>query len=253
MKKIILAAAAVLFAFEAFAAPAQSDSTSRASKRLDEIEKMEIGKPSKTHSSKEVDLFSLGALSRYQWGWSHLGAPDFADSFGPSKEFLFNVVELHLNPVEWLSLNLGLDLRWENFRVRSDKLYDVDAFGDVTIVPNPGYTSAVSTVAPVDCAFSFPLFLGLHWDLIGIRLGAEMTYNPNNQITSTYIDGPSAYKVTTTVETKPVNNLTYSFFGSVLLGDGLGIYARYSPGEHFPYACTSAADYWTLGIIVDFR
>ncbi|MBO4595512.1 MAG: hypothetical protein J5632_02740 [Bacteroidales bacterium] len=253
MKRIFIALGIVL-------ACASTDMLAQTSAkdRLKEIEEMAVN-AHKRRVAKHNDLFSCDGLSHFYFGFHQVsGQKELEGKFFQSHEIGFNVLQLGLNPANWVSLNAGLDLKWDQFELA--KGYAVEMvdhkfafneqdriFADVT-----DFNQRIRTFA-----LAVPVSLGFHAPWFSVKGGAEFDFNINKYtciktdfVQNKYIDVHSRNR-------KPkVENTLINYFAAVDF-DGTGLYFRYYPKSIFRDNSLAGTDkndmkYWTLGLIFTF-
>ena len=254
MKKIFLALGILL-------ACATNDMLAQTSAkdRLKEIEEMTVN-AHKRKVAKRENLFSADCLSYFYFGYHQVsGQKELEGKFFQSHEIGFNALQFGFHPASWVSLEAGLDLKWDQFELaKGYAVQSVDnkfAFderdrifaGDIT-----DFNQRIRTFA-----LAVPVSLGFHAPWFSVRGGAEIDFNINKYsciktdfVQDKYIDVASR-------DRKPkVENSLVNYFGSIDF-DGLGVYFKYYPKSIFRDGSLAGTDkndmkYWTIGLVLGF-
>lgn len=223
---------------------AQNDTTKTAAKdRLAEIENMTVEIKKHKSAKSGNDVFEINAVSHAGYGRHYVGGDAFRSKFGPSYEVFINVVELGLNPANWVSVNVGADLKWDRYISKSEKFEIV------------GGDYALAATVPDDInsricnfAISAPATLSLHIGDTSIRLGAEFIFNLNryNKVKSAYTATDSDFRQIT--QGGKVETFRYAYLAAIDF-DGLGIYYKYCPKSLIP-GSNMIENYQTIGIVL---
>ena len=133
MKKTIILIAALL-SISSVAAYAQEEKKD-AKERLAEIEAMTVkAKKAKKARFAEKNLFDFDVLNYSGYGLHSIsGSADW--NMGNSREIILNILDLKLNPTNWLSVNAGFDLKWNKFSSKKNYL-EVSGGALTSNVPN---------------------------------------------------------------------------------------------------------------------
>ena len=245
MKKIIIALSALLVA-SAGSAMAQTDSTKTAKDRLSEIEQMTVDVKKHKSASTENDVFEVNALAHAGLGKLYIQGDSFSSKDGFSNELFLNVFDLAFNPVPVLSINAGLDVKWNRFVSKSQHFFVVD---NTFVAGMPGYT-APDDIESRLCGFalSVPATISLNLGYTSIRVGAEASYNIDkfNKVKSFYSTGGSNYKQVT--KGGEFEKFTISYIASIDF-DGLGAYFKYCPKSMIP-GSNIIKSYMAFGVVL---
>lgn len=247
MKKTFTVIALLVLSLCAFAQNTGKD-------RLKELENktVEEKKSTSKKAEKEYKLFDFQALARIGGGTHIMDAPEFPDGLFKStcSEFFFNAVELDVCPTKWMSIDLGVDLKWQYFTPSSGNVFSKDANGYVVFAATPaGNQKHVSTLQYFSLAA--PLMLDFNFGLVGVSLGAEVVYTPASRvrINDSYTVGASDYNVKTR-ECGGVPAFSWNAYASLNLGF-YGIYFRYYPQQ--PLLPTAPFSLMTVGIVFNSK
>lgn len=240
MKKTITVIALLAMTFGAFAQNTGKD-------RLEELENktVEEKKSTSKKAEKEYQLFDFQILSHVGYGWHLMDAPEFQQGFkGFNREFFMNTFELDIWPTRWMSLNLGLDLKWQNFTPSTGNIFRLDAKNDIVYDTMPAGTTGMQSTLHY-FSLAAPLALNLNFGLIGFSAGAEFVYTPSSRVSikDSYSIGSSEYNVVT--RGCNFNKLSWDIFATVYAGL-TGIYFRYYPQQ--PLIPTAPFGLMTVGI-----
>ena len=243
MKKIFIIISALLVVSTG-SAIAQTDSTKTAKDRLSEIEQMSVEVKKHKSAKTENDIFEVNAISHAGYGWHKVDGNSFRNKFGKSYEVFVNAVELSFNPVPFLSLSAGLDLKWNRF-ISENNQFVLNTSGKFDTAP-----VAPDNISSRLCSFalSVPAILSINIGDTHIRVGAEAAYNLNkyNRIKSSYTIGDDIY--TRMSKGGEFEKFVISYVASVDF-DGLGIYYKYCPESIIP-GSDMIKSYQTIGIVL---
>jgi hypothetical protein len=247
MKKTFTVIALLALTLGAFAQNTGKD-------RLDELENktVEEKKSSSKKAEREYRLFDFQVLARVGGGGHIMDAPEFPKGYFKStcSEFFFNTVELDICPTRWMSIDLGIDLKWQDFTTLSGNVFSKNAAGDVVFAATPaGNERQVSTLHYFSLAA--PLMLDFNLGLVGVSLGAEVVYTPASRVSiqDSYTIGASDYKVTTH-ECGGVPRISWNAYASLNFGF-YGIYFRYYPQQ--PLIPTAPFSVATVGVVFNSK
>ena len=128
MKKTFILIALLALSLGAFAQNTGKD-------RLDELENKSVEEKKSTSKKpeREYKLFDFQVLARVGGGSHIMDAPEFPKGYFKStcSEFFFNTLEFDVCPTRWMSIDLGLDLKWQDFTTLSGNVFSKNAAGDV--------------------------------------------------------------------------------------------------------------------------
>ena len=223
MKKTIISIALCILATHAFA----QEENKTAKDRLTEIENMADQIVAKKNNSK--DVFNFESMAHLYIG-DHI-VPEEQFPGGKSHEVGLNLVQFSLNPAKWLSFELGCDLKWDRF-IAKNIMYEVDTNGQF----------ALSTATPPKrlkskiCAFgvSAPADIAFHFGKLGLRFGAEATYDFDrfNKVKNKFRDD-NGKRDKTILNGGQIQNFRLAYFAGIEFDD-LGAYFKYCPGTIIP-------------------
>lgn len=242
MKKTFTVIALLALSLGAFAQTTGKD-------RLEELENktVEEKKSASKKAEREYKLFDFQVLARTGYGWHLVDAPEFNKGFKDKNgEFFLNTVELDICPTRWMSIDLGLDLKWQDFTTAQTSTFSWNSSDQIVIAPTPaGYEKVVSTLHTFSLAA--PIILDLNLGLVGLSLGAELVYTPASRVIlkHSYTVGTSDHKVTTR-ECGGFPQLSWNAYASLNFGF-TGIYFRYYPQQ--PLIPTAPFSLMTVGIV----
>ena len=241
MKKTILSIALCILALDVFAQEEQKS----AKDRLSEIENMEV-KAKKAKSIKtDNELFEFNALAHAGYGWMSVSGQNFNSKFGPSREIFLNTVNLQFNPAKWLSLEAGLDLKWDKYSV-SGEMFTLNNDDIEYLAPTPPVNHIKSSINGF--ALTVPTMLSLHTPYFSLGGGVEFIFNRNKftHLNSSYDYDTTQHRTRTNGGKLEPFRLAYR---AVLDFDGLGIYYKYCP-DTIVWGSDIIKYYHTLGIIL---
>lgn len=234
--------------------------------RLKEIEEMTV-KARKHRAAKREKLFNCDALSHFYFGFHQVSdQPQLEGKFFDSYEIGFNAIQFGLNPASWVSLQAGLDLKWDSFRINKDyPVFIMDNQYAFTTMGGLFGTDDVDHISKLEqrirCfALAVPVALAFHTPWFSFRGGAEFDFNIDRftSLKSSYMykDGVSRSEVQTKEPDAKVRNLCINYFASIDF-DGLGVYCKYYPKSIIRddgIASEPGTDmkYLTLGLIFTF-
>lgn len=244
MKKFLTVFALMAMCFGAFAQNTGKDV-------LKDLEEKPLDEKAskKAKPEKEFDLFEIKALARMGYGWHLMDGTEFKGGFAKGNtEFFMNITEFDLTPVKWLTLSLGLDVKWDWYTPTKD--YGFAMSGDdlvlgTTAAGMDNYKSTLNTAA-----FTFPLGLTFRiGSIAAVTAGAELAVNlPKNAlIKDTYRIGTKSY--TSTEPAGSIPQWGWNAYARVTFGDLLGIYARYYPQQ--PLIPTAPFGITTVGMVLE--
>ena len=247
MKKTFTVIALLVVCFSAIAQNTGKD-------RLDQLENMTVEEKKSTSkiAQKEFKLIDLDLLSHIGFGWNLMDAAQFQKGFTKGNtEFFFNAIELDVRPVSWMSIGLGVDIKWQHFApLAGNFIFEQDANNDIV------YQSGVSVMpgesSKLNCtAIVFPLTLNFNLGLLSLSAGAELAYyqGKDDTITNIYVDDNRKY--TTTISDLGLGGTTsWNLFASLTFGL-TGVYVRYYPQQ--PLIPTAPFNFTTVGIIFNLN
>ena len=222
--------------------------------RLNELENksVEESKSSPIKAEREYQLINWEIFARTGYGAHIMNANEFPGGLFKStcEEVFLNTVELDICPTRWLSIDLGIDLKWQNFTTFKEYSFSKNGAGEVIIASTPtSYKMPVSTLHYFSLAA--PLMLDLNFGVVSLSLGAELVYTPASRVSikDSYRMGASTYNVTTR-ECAGVPALSWNAFASLNLGF-TGIYFRYYPQQ--PIIPTAPFSLMTVGIVFNTK
>ena len=248
MKKIFIVLSALLVA-SAGSAMAQTDSTKTAKDRLSEIEQMNVEIKEHKSARTENDIFEVNAVAHAGYGRHLVDGASFGSKFGPSYEIFINAFELSFNPVPFLSLSAGLDVKWNRF-ISNTKFFETDGSGQFITVDSPTYYGGpgITNINSRICGFalSVPAMLSINIGDLHIRAGAEASYNLNkyNKVKTAYTIDPTDF--TRITKGGEFEKLVISYVAT-LDYSGLGIYYKYCPKSIIP-GSDIIKSYQTIGL-----
>ena len=227
MNKFLLATA--ILCIGSFAANAQTDTTSAARQRLDEIESKADEIVTKRHQSKSNSIIQLKGVTHLYVGG--LIVPDEQFPRSKSHEVGLNILQLSINAAEWLSLDLGCDLKWDRF-ISKQTMYEIDKNGQFAI----SAATPPNRIKSKICAFGFsaPANISINIGKVGLKFGAEALYDLDrcNKVKNKFRDA-NGKRDKQILEGGEIQNFRLSYFG-VLSFEDLGIYFKYCPGTIIP-------------------
>lgn len=254
MKKTVIILTVLLLA-SAGRAMAQTDSTKTAKDRLSEIEQMSVEVKKHKSAKTDNDIFEVNALSHAGYGWHRVDGNAFRNKFGKSYELFVNAFELSFNPVPFLSLTAGLDLKWNRFLSETDHFIVKDGKFDILTI-KPFIATQYRNLNSRMCGFalSVPAMLSVNIGDTHIKGGIEAAYNVNkyNMAKSSYhvdksatLDASDHRLVTKGGE---FEKFVISYIASVDF-DGLGVYYKYCPDSLIP-GSDMIKSFQTIGIVL---
>ena len=256
MKKTVTILAALLVGAAMQAKPTDLPDTTSARERLDRIESISEDAIKKKLPSrdreKEEKLFSFDAVKRFGIGYlGTLGSEVLDTKSYKSREIWFNALELGLNPAQWLSFTLGLDLKWDSILAGDNWFVSMDTdrnftFTDIDSVKDPevNYKSFVSKVNLF--SLTIPAALELDFGSLTLRAGAEAAFCLRGNAVQRISYGNT--DTTTKLKKGNVTPFYWDAFVEILLDD-IGIYCRYCPEELIPG--TGMRSY-SVGLVLGF-
>ena len=256
MKKTITILAALLMGAAMQAKPTDLPDTTSARERLDRIESISEDAIKKKLPSrdreKEKNLFSIDAVNRF--GAGYLGTLDsevLETKSYKSREIWFNALELGLNPAQWLSFTVGLDLKWDSILAGDKWFVSLDSdrnftFTDIDSVKDPeiDYKSFVSKVNLF--SLTIPAALELDFGSFAFRAGAEAAFCLRGNAVQRISYGNA--DTTTKLKKGNVPSFYWDAFAEIFLDD-IGIYCRYCPEELIPGTGMRS---FSLGLVLGF-
>ena len=256
MKRLVFVFAA-LFACAAFAKAQEADSTAKSGRdRLEKLEQL-ADKAKEVKAKKAEKFMNFEMLSRFGFG-SHLVENNgFNQDFLKCREIWFNAFELTLNPADWFSASLGVNLKWDKFLAANDAYIYADAadgniakFAPIATQQAlyPGAGGDFKKLSSQINLFSLeaPLLLDLHFSDFGIKLGAQAVVPLTARQNELAEFGST--RVKTRVKDVAKIPFYYGFYGEINYND-IGVYAKYCPAEVLP---GTVQDLVTLGLVLNF-
>ncbi|MBP5333126.1 MAG: hypothetical protein J6Y66_03050 [Bacteroidales bacterium] len=203
----------------------------------------------KAKPEKEFKVFEAQALAYLGFGWHLMDGAEFQKGLHKGNtEFFMNITEFDFTPAKFLTLSLGMDVKWDWYTPTPD--YGFSMSGDnlvlgaaPAVVEN--YKSTLSTAA-----FTFPLGIKIRiGDLASITAGAEAVLNlpKNAKIKDKYAIGSMSYSTKETAGSIP--QMGWNAYARVTFGGLLGLYARYYPQQ--PLIPTAPFGLTTVGLLLD--
>ncbi|MCR5245750.1 MAG: hypothetical protein K6C31_05475 [Bacteroidales bacterium] len=257
MKKTMTILAALLMGAAAMQAkPADLPDTTLARERLERIENAAedtIKKKLPSRDREEAEgLFSFDAVKRFGAGYLGTLDSEVLDTKSyKSREIWFNALELGLNPAQWLSFTLGVDLKWDSI-IAGDKWFvSMDdernfTFTDIDLVKDPevDYKCFVSKVNMF--SLTLPAALELKFGSFALRAGAEAAYCLSGKAVQKISYGNS--DTATKLKKGNVPSFYWDAFAEILIDD-IGIYCKYCPEELIPGTGMRS---FSLGLVLGF-
>ena len=243
MKKVIIS---IIFCILAANSYAQSDSTRTAKDRLTEIENMELKAKKAKSIQSDNDIFEVNALAHFGYGWLSVNGDNFSSKFGPSREIFLNALNLEFNPAPWVSLEAGLDFKWNKYAVKGECF--IINNGDIQYPA--GGSAGMDNIKSAIKGFSFtvPALLKINLPYCSIGGGVELIFNRNKytHVNSTYDINGTRYTARTNGGKLEPFRMAYM---AMLDFDGLGVYYKYCP-ESIIQGSNIIRNYHALGIIL---
>ena len=244
MKKTIISLFALLTVGAGISfAQEKEDKGKSAKDRLAEIENMTIEVKKHKSASSDNDIFEVNALAHAGYGWCKVDGDSFRGKFGPSYEIFVNAFDLSFNPVSFISLNAGLDVKWNRF-VSTTSQFTVTGgkFATTAAAPDNIKSRLCGT------SISVPATLSVNIGDTHVKFGAEASYGLSryNKVKSSYTNAGSDFtQVTTGGE---FEKIAISYIAAVDF-DGVGFYYKYCPKPLIP-GSDIIKGYQTIGIIL---
>ena len=253
MKKIT-----IIFAFVLLCLPGSLGAQEKTAKeRLKEIEEMTVN-ARKHRGAKSGDLFTADALAHFGFGFHQVsGVKELKAKFFQSHEIYLNTIQLGFHPASWLSLETGLDLKWDVFYPQKDYQLALDndndyGFNDLVLAKNESLDTRTKSFS-----LALPVTLGFHAPWFSFKAGAEFDFNLEKYtVLKTHFE-TDKYEYDEKDYNAKLEKFCYNFLAAVDF-DGLGIYFRYYPKSILPDK-KGAQDplfkdmkYWTLGLCFSF-
>lgn len=256
MKRLVLIATA-LFACAVFAKAQEADSTAESGRdRLDKLEQL-ADKAKEVKAKKSEKLVNYEMVHRFGYGSHFMDNVGFNQDYLKSREIWFNVMDLTLNPTDWFSASLGLNVKWDKFLAAGDSYIYADVtdantakFAPITtqqaLYPAAGGEFNKLTSQVNLFSLEAPLLLGLHFGDLGFRLGAQavLPLTARQKELAEY----GSTRVKTRVKGVAKAPFYYGFYGEFNYND-IGIYAKFSPAEILH---GTVQDLLTIGLVLDF-
>ena len=227
--------------------------------RLKEIEEMTVN-AHKRKMAKRENLFSADGLSYFYFGFHQVsGQKELEGKFFQSHEIGLNAFQFGFHPASWVSLETGLDLKWDQFELA--KGYAVGMVGDSLKFSDPqalyGHDVEAFNQRIRTFALAVPVSLGFHAPWFSVRGGAEFDFNINkySAIKTNFVTGKTI-EVSARDRKPKVENMLVNYFASIDF-DGLGVYFKYYPKSIFRDGSLAGTDkndmkYWTIGLVFGF-
>jgi len=203
----------------------------------------------KAKPEKEFETFDVQALAYLGYGWHLIDGTEFQKGLHKGNtEFFMNITEFDFTPAKFLTLSLGMDVKWDWYTPTPDYGFSMNG-DDLVIGAAPaGVENYKSTLATA--AFTFPVGVTLRLGSIAsITAGAEAVLNlpKNAKIKDTYAIGTKSYTVKENAGSIP--QWGWNAFARVTFGGFLGLYARYYPQQ--PLIPTAPFGLTTVGLLLD--
>lgn len=244
MKKILTVTALLAMCLGAFAQNTGKDV-------LKELEEKPLEeKASKAKPEKEFKVLDIQAISRLGYGWHLMDGTEFQTGLHQGNaEFFMNITEIDFTPVKFLTLAVGMDVKWSHFTPKPEYSFSMSG-DDLVIGAAPaGIDNNKSSLRTA--AFTFPVGLTLRiGNFAALTAGAEASLNlPKSlKINDTYMEGKSSLTKVTPAGSVP--QWSWNAFARITFGGALGLYARYYPQQ--PFIPTAPFGFTTAGIVLDF-
>lgn len=240
MKKVLILLAAALFCNTAFA--------------------QNIGfEDGSVQGGPDYKVVDFDMLNTFGWGYHILQDCDqeYLDattSFGRNREIFFNLGEITLRPVKAASVTLGVDLNWDNYRLKSDYFWLPDGAGKVSIAnldAHPEYSSIKKSVLR-SFGFDVPLMLNMHLGHFKLSCGVVGEYNFPGRTKFVAYDNNGTKVKNGNMRVKDIESepFTLSYRASAS-AYGFGLYFKYSPKSQFIPGAAPQFSYYTVGVILD--
>lgn len=241
MRKVLLSSALLIIASGSIFA---QDGTPKSAKdRLKEIEEKTVeGKSHKKISSKN-ELFELNAVSHLSLGAHKVEGSAFGSKFGPSYELSVNTFDLGFNPARWISVNAGVDLKWDRFVSKKEQIEFAGGNYSLATTAPDNINSRITTFG-----LGIPAMVTLHLGIANIRCGAEavLAMNRYNKVKSKYSAAGSDFSQTT--KGGEIEKFRYAYL-AVIDFDGFGFFYKYCPKSLIP-GSDIVKKYQTAGIVI---
>lgn len=195
--------------------------------------------------------FEFDILEHWGYGYHNIKTDDFTPA-STSGEIFVNMLKLKIYPTRFLGLEIGADLKFDNFYSKDEgfkldggkvQVFDLtQAYGN-DIKRARGWMHVNS--------LSFPAIFKIGGQQFKIGAGAEAVYN--YRATANYRLKNSEGKVKNKDKGVEVNRFSYDFIGVITLDD-VSIYAKYYPKGPAIFSEGTGLDmsYWTVGVGFDF-
>lgn len=173
-----------------------------------------------------AQFVDMEVLSHMGFGYNIVKTTDFESS--ASEEFFINILNLKLNPADFLGIEIGVDYKTVDFRSKEDAFY-LDNNKIIHAMPfkakyDVNYTRNFSRFRTN--TFSAPVTLNLNAGPFTFGGGAEANYNLTGRIKDKYfVDGKKNKNIEKGAQ---FNKFNYNFLAYICY-DGTGLYFRYYP------------------------
>ena len=195
------------------------------------------------------DFFVVEPISYLGYGY-HLKNSEMAPEQNAfNSEFFINIMELGIRPFKGGMFAIGVDYDLDQYRLDKDHFWGAEANKGAWIrgVSMSPFKSVKYSRLNVH-TFSIPVSFEFDAGKCAFRLGAVGEYNlpaVNKEKMVNKEGGITKNKV----KSIPVNEFTYSFFGSISYG-GLGVYVKYNPASQFADGIGPNFKCLTLGAVL---
>ena len=221
----------------------EHDNNKNSKDRLTEIEQMTVAAKKHKSTGKENDIFKINAVSHAGYGWIMVDGEAFRGKFGPSYEIFINTFNLSFTPASFISLNAGLDLKWNRFISTTDMF-------TVTGGEFSGAATTPDDIRSKLCGFSLsvPAMLSFNMGDTHLRVGAEASFNISgyNKVKSSYTDSDAAY--TQVIKGGEFAKTAIGYLASINFY-AFGVYYKYCPKAMIP-GSDLIKNYQTIGIVL---
>lgn len=208
---------------------------------------------------RSYSIVEFGSVGIFGFGYHIMqeGDADFlaaTPNFGANREIFFNLSGVRLRPVKPLSLSVGVDLNWDNYRLQKQNFWLPDGAGKVSIADldaHPEYSSIKKSVLR-SFGFDFPLMLTLHLGPVNVSGGVVGEFNFPGRTKFVAYDNGGAKIKNGSMRVKDIEShpFTYSYRASAS-AYGIGLYAKYSPCSQFMAGSGPQFSYFTVGLILE--
>ncbi len=197
-----------------------------------------------------VDYIGFGFTAPHEYYVNYSSSFEAHTSMLRNTEFFFNLVYMKFHPYPSGSLGMGMDLRWNGYRLKSPYYWRADGNGAAIVTDGSATYSKISRSVLRIMSMDIPLDYSQQIGPVGITLGVSCELNLPAHTHFKGIDGSSGTKVKEKYGNLDTELITPGFhlYATYL---GMGLYLKYRPIPQLDSPDSPAFTTWTAGIILN--